>query len=79
MAMTLCSLIYNKKQGINNSGNDFESIMNTGSKLYSSLSQLTRRPFLVHTELPTLLNVLKADCDLNIVKTALVSFMKKLQ
>ena len=38
--------------------------MNIGSQLYSSLSQLTRQSFLMHTELPTLLNVFETDYDL---------------
>ena len=54
--MSSCSLIYNNKQGIS-SANDLVSIMNIGNQLYSSLSQLTRQSFLMHTELPTLLNV----------------------
>ena len=56
VALSLCSLIYNNKQGIN-SANDLVSIMNIGNQLYSSLSQLTRQSFLMQTELPTLLNV----------------------
>ena len=38
--MSLCSLIYNNKQGVN-SANDLVSIMNIGNQLYSSLSQFT--------------------------------------
>ena len=38
--------------------------MNIGNQLYSSLSQLTRQSFLVQTELPKLLNVLKTDYEL---------------
>jgi len=53
VAMSLCSLIYNNKQGIN-SANDLVSIMNIGNQLYSSLSQLTRQSFLMRTELPRL-------------------------
>ena len=64
---SMCSLIYNNKQGINYSANDLQSIMNIGNQLYSSLSQLTRRSFLLHTELPTVLNVFKTDCDLQII------------
>jgi len=58
VAMSLCSLIFNNKQGIN-SANDLVSIMNIGNQLYLSLSQLTRQSFLMQTELPTLLNVLE--------------------
>jgi len=53
VAMSLCSLIYNNKQGIN-SANDLVSIMNIGNQLSSSLSQLTTQSFLMQTELPTL-------------------------
>ena len=63
VAVSLCSLIYNNKQGIN-SANDLVSIMNIGNQLYSSLSQLTRQSFLMQTELPTLLNVLETDYEL---------------
>ena len=61
--MSLCSLIYNNKQEIN-SVNDLVSIMNIGNQMYSSLSQLTRQSFLMQTELPTLLNVLETDYEL---------------
>ena len=63
VTMSLCSLIYNNKQGIN-SANDLVSIMNTGNQLYSSLSPLTRQSFLMQTELPTLLNVFETDYEL---------------
>jgi len=61
MIESICSLIYNTKQGINYSANDLQSLMNIGNQylLYSSLSHLTRRSFLTHTELPTVLNVFK--------------------
>ena len=45
------------------SANDLQSIMNIGNQLYSSLSQLTRRSFLMHTKLPTVLNVFKTGCE----------------
>ena len=61
---SLCRLIYNNKQGIN-SANHLVSIMNIQeNQLYSSLSQLTRQSFLMQTEFPTLLNVFKADYEL---------------
>ena len=48
VAMSLCPLIYNNKQGIN-SANHLVTIMNTctgiGNQLYSSLSQLTRQNY----------------------------------
>ena len=40
VAMSLCSLIYNNKQGII-SANDLIQIMNFGNQLYSSLSQFS--------------------------------------
>ena len=44
VAMSLCSLIYNNKHGINSS-NDLVSIMNIGNQLYSRLSQSARQSF----------------------------------
>ena len=58
--MSLCSLIYNNKQGIS-SANDLIQIMNIGNQLYSSLSQLARQSYLMQTELPTMLNVPDTD------------------
>ena len=50
--------------------------MNIGNQLYSSLSQLTKQSFLMHKELPTVLNVFKimtvrfaCDLQIDIVKT----------
>ena len=63
VALSLCSLIYNNKQGIS-SGNDLIQIMNIGNQLYSSLSQLARQSYLMQTELPTMLNVLDTDYQL---------------
>ena len=63
VALSLCSLIYNNKQGIN-SANDLVSIMNIGNQLYSSLSQITKQSFLMQTELYRLLNVLETDYEL---------------
>ena len=63
VAMSLYSLIYNNKLGIN-SADDLVSIMNTGNRLYSSSAQLTRQSFLMQTELLTLLNVLETDYEL---------------
>ena len=56
-------MIYNNKQGIS-SGNDLIQIMNIGHQLYSSLSQLARQSYLMQTELPTVLNVLDIDYQL---------------
>ena len=61
--MSLCSLIYNNKQGIS-SVNDLIQIMNIGNQLYSSLSQLARHSYLMQTELPTMLNVLDTNYQL---------------
>ena len=61
--MSLCSLIYNNKQGIS-SANDLIQIMNIGNQLYSSLSQLARHSYSMQTELPTMLNVLDTDFQL---------------
>ena len=63
VAMSLCSLIYNNKQGIS-SANDLIQIMNIGNQLYSSLSQLARQSYLMQTELPAVLNVLDTDYQL---------------
>ena len=63
VAMSLYSLIYNNKQGIN-SADDLASIMKIGNRLYSCLSQLTRQSVLMQTDLPTLLNVLETDYEL---------------
>ena len=38
--------------------------MNVGNQLYSSLSQLARQSYLMETELPTMLNVLDTDYEL---------------
>ena len=63
VAMSLCSSIYNNKQGIS-SANDLIQIMNIGNQLYSSLSQLARHSYLMQTELPTMLNVIDTNYQL---------------
>ena len=63
VAMSLCSLIYNNKQGIN-SANDLMSIMDIGNQLYSGLSQLATESFLMQSELPPMLNVFDTDYEL---------------
>ena len=55
VAMSLCSLIYNKKQGIS-SANYLIQIMNIGNQLYSSLSQSASYFYLMQTLLPKMLN-----------------------
>ena len=57
--MSLCSLIYNKTQGIS-SANDLIQIMNIGNQFYSTLSWLARQTFLKQSELPKVLNVSNA-------------------
>ena len=49
-------------------------------QLYSSLSQLTKRSFLMHTELPTVLNVFKIDCEFRLwyLQTDIVKAKKSL-
>ena len=54
VAMSLCSLIYNKKHGIS-SENYLIQIMNIGNQLYSSLSQSASYFYLMQTKLPTML------------------------
>ena len=61
--MSSCSLISNNKQGIS-STNDLIYVMNIGNQLYSSLSQLARYSYLMQTELPTMLNVLDTNYQL---------------
>ena len=61
--MSLFSLIYNNKQGIS-SVNDLIQMMNIGIQLYSSLSQLDKRSFLMQTELTTMLNVFDTNYQL---------------
>ena len=63
VAMSLCSLIYNNKQGIS-SANDLIQIIKIGNQLYSSLSQLARYSYLMQTELRTMLNVLATNYQL---------------
>ena len=49
VAMSLCSLIYNNKQGIG-SANDLIQIMNIGNQLYSSLSQFNSQVVLFNAD-----------------------------
>ena len=39
-------------------------IMNIGNQLYSGLSQLARQSFLMHSDLPSMLNVFETDYQL---------------
>ena len=61
--MSSCSLIYNNKQGIS-SPNDLIQMMNIGNQLDSSLSQLDSYSYLKQAELPTMLNVLDTNYQL---------------
>ena len=49
VAMSLASLIYNKRNGIVSSM-DLVNIMNIGNELYSGLSSLSRQLYLLLTE-----------------------------
>ena len=57
VAMSLCASIYHSMKGIGNP-NELKQIMHIGSKLYSSLSQLSRQSFLLLADLPSMLTVL---------------------
>ena len=61
--MSLCALIYNNSKSITNSG-DLIQIMNIGNELYSPLSRLSRQSYLLLTELPNMLTVLKTNYQL---------------
>ena len=63
VAMSLYCSIHNTKQGIS-SANDLIQIMNIGNQWYSSLSQLARQSYLMQRELPTILNELDTDHEL---------------
>ena len=59
VAMSLASLIYNKRNGIVSSM-DLVNIMNIGNELYSGLSSLSRQSYLLLTEVPEMIIV----CDI---------------
>ena len=61
--MSLCVLIYHNMKGIGNP-DELKQIMHIGSKLYSSLSQLSRQSFLLLADLPSMLTVLGEDYQL---------------
>ena len=63
VAMCLCALIYYNMKGISNPG-DLKEIMLIGNQLYSSLSKLVRKSFLLLTELPTMLTILLENYQL---------------
>ena len=55
--------MYHSMKGIGNP-NELKQIMHIGSKLYSSLSQLSRQSFLLLADLPSMLIVLGEDYQL---------------
>ena len=61
--MSLCVLIYHNMKGIGNP-DELKQIMHIGSKLYSSLSQLSRQSFLLLADLPSMLTVQEQDYQL---------------
>ena len=61
--MSLCVLIYHNLKGIGNP-DELKQIMHIGSKLYSSLSQLSRQSFLLLADLPSMPTVLGEDYQL---------------
>ena len=61
--MSLCVLIYHNMKGIGNP-DELKQIMHIGSKLYSSLSQLSRQSFLLLADLPSMLTVQEKDYQL---------------
>ena len=63
VVMSLCASIYHSMKGIGNF-NELKQIMHIGSKLYSSLSQLSRQSFLLLADLPSMLTVLGEDYQL---------------
>ena len=63
VAMSLCALIYHNMKEIGNP-NELKQIVHIGSKLYSSLSQLSRQSFLLLADLPSMLTVWEEDHQL---------------
>ena len=63
VVMSLCASIYHSMKGIGNP-NELKQIMHIGSKLYSSLSQLSRQSILLLAGLPSMLTVLGEDYQL---------------
>ena len=63
VAMSLASLIYNKRKGIVSSM-DLVNIMNIGNELYSGLSSLSRQSLLLLTEVPEMIIVFNINYQL---------------
>ena len=63
VAMSLASLIYNKRKGIVSSM-DLVNIMNIGNELYSGLSSLSSQSYLLFTEVPEMIIVFNINYQL---------------
>ena len=63
VAMSLASLIYNKRNGIVSSM-DLVNMMNIGNELYSGLSSLSRQSYLLLTEVPEMIIVFNINYQL---------------
>ena len=61
--MNLCALIYHNMKRKGNP-DELKQIMHIGSKLHSSLSQLSRKSFLLLADLPSMLTVQEKDYQL---------------
>ena len=71
--MKLCALTYHIMKGIGNP-NDLKQIMHIENQLYSSLSQLSRQPFLLLADLPSMLTVPEEDYQLEYSESYTGSF-----
>ena len=63
VAMSLASLIYNKRNGIVSSM-DLVNIMNIGNELHSGLSSLSRQSYILLTEVPEMIIVFNINYQL---------------
>ena len=63
LAMSLASLMYNKRNGILSSM-DLVNITNSGNELYSGLSSLSRQSYLLVTEVPEMIIVFNINYQL---------------
>ena len=79
VAMSLASLIYNKRNGIVSSM-DLVNIMNIGNELYSGLSSLSRQSYLLLTEVPEMIMVFNINYQLqyspNLTQVLYMVFVK---
>ena len=76
VAMSLCALIYHNMKGIGNP-DVLKHIMHIENQLYSSLSQLSRQSFLLLTDLPLMLTVLKVEYQLEYNERAFESLISE--